>query len=107
MRFFIDEEKTFDIEGQLAELNEMLKKINSKAEIEKLTYGTALNITYSKTNIRNSGRKETNCGTIKLSVVRNMIQELGSENAARELGMTKQSMYRRIKKRENEGSKYF
>lgn len=44
---------------------------------------------------------------MKISMVRELIKELGAEGAAKELGMTKQSMYRRIKRNELAGREYF
>ena len=96
MRFFLDEEKTVALSEQVDELNEILKKIGSDAKIEKLAYGTVLTISKPLKNPNNS-----------VSMVRELIKELGAEGAAKELGMTKQSMYRRIKRNELAGREYF
>lgn len=107
MRLFIDEEKTVALSEQVAELNEILKKIGSDAKIEKLAYGTVLIISKPLKNPKNAGRKEADSAVMKISMVRELIKELGAEGAAKELGMTKQSMYRRIKRNELAGREYF
>lgn len=111
MRFMIDEEltNTFgdDIDAEVAKLNELLKKSGSSATIERYPYGTALCIKESLTNTRGAGRKEIKYSAIKISFLKERISEIGAENTAKELGMTKAGMYKRIRKRTAEGSEYF
>lgn len=111
MRFYINEELTELLEGeinnQVAELNELLNKSGASATIERESGRTALCISRQQKNIRKAGRKAIDYSATPLSVVRTMISDLGAEGAAKELGLSKGAMYKRIKRREEEGSQYF
>ena len=61
-----------------------------------------------KIKSRGAGRKYARCNmSLTLDDVENMIKELGAENAAHQLGMTKQGMYARIRRRKKQEVDFF
>lgn len=107
MIFYIDEDKTIDLENEVAELNKILNKVGSEAVIDRTSYGTALYVSEMKRNARGSGRKEVDCFPLTVENVRDMIAEYGVKETSERLGMSKQAMYVRLNKKEAAGSKYF
>lgn len=106
-----DINKTDADNEQVDKLNELLKLFNGKAELKNVSDRTRLVISYDdeklqKWKTRNAGRI---CNYYDLSVdeVRAMIDSLGANGAALKLGMTKQGMYKRLKKCKENGSDRF
>ena len=96
---------------QVEKLNSLLKLFGGKAEIRQSSDRTRLVLSYDEEKLqkwttRNAGRvgKYYN---ISVEEVRKMIASLGAEQAAAKLGMTKQGMYKRLKRCGENGTEMF
>ena len=111
MDFFIDEERTKDFandfDHDIEELLQILKEANVNAYFRRHSYGSVLTVNGIEKNGRRAGRNEKDTWCIKICDLRKQIEERGAEDVAAELGMTRQGMYARIKRKEKAGSLYF
>lgn len=96
---------------QVEKLNSLLNLFGGKAEIRQSLDRTRLVLSYDEEKLqkwttRNAGRvgKYYN---ISVEEVRKMIASLGAEQAAAKLGMTKQGMYKRLKRCGENGTEMF
>ncbi len=96
---------------QVEKLNSLLNLFGGKAEIRQSSDRTRLVLSYDEEKLqkwttRNAGRvgKYYN---ISVEEVRGMIASLGAEQAAAKLGMTKQGMYKRLKRCGENGTEMF
>ena len=96
---------------QVDKLNNLLKLFGGKAEIKQSSDRSRLILSYDEEKLlrwttRNAGRvgKYYN---ISVEEVRKMISSLGAKEAAAKLGMTKQGMYKRLKRCNENGTEMF
>lgn len=106
-----DINQTDDDNNQVEKLNNLFSLFGGSAEIKKSSDRTRLVISYDEEKLqkwttRNAGRAG-NYYNISVKEVRDMISLLGAENAAARLGMTKQGMYKRLKRCNENGSEMF
>lgn len=96
---------------QVEKLNSLLGLFGGKAEINKSFDRDRLILSYDEEKLekwktRNAGRV-SNYYNLSVADVRAKIKLIGSEAAAKELGMTRQGMYKRLRKADQEGSDRF
>jgi hypothetical protein len=97
-----DINKTAEDEEQVKTLNNLLSLFGGKAEIKNTFDRNQLVLSYDEEKLkkwktRNAGRT-SNYYNLSVKEVREMINTLGAEQAAAKLGMTKQGMYKRLKR---------
>lgn len=102
--FYINDDE--NLEEKVNELNRILKKAGATAWINKSVLDTRIVIAETNKNVRNAGKKEIDV-FMTVEQVLDMIKECGAEKTAECVGMTKQGMYKRLKKRKTEGRKWF
>lgn len=100
--FIFDINKTAEDEEQVKTLNNLLSLFGGKAEIKNKFDRNQLVLSYDEEKLkkwktRNAGRT-SNYYNLSVKEVREMINTLGAEQAAAKLGMTKQGMYKRLKR---------
>ena len=91
-----DINKTAEDEEQVKTLNNLLSLFGGKAEIKNTFDRNQLVLSYDEEKL-NAGRT-SNYYNLSVKEVREMINTLGAEQAATKLGMTKQGMYKRLKR---------
>lgn len=97
-----DINKTAEDEEQVKTLNNLLSLFGGKAEIKNTFDRNQLVLSYDEEKLkkwktRNAGRT-SNYYNLSVKEVREMINTLGAEQAATKLEMTKQGMYKRLKR---------
>ena len=102
---------TMEDDSQVEKLNNLMTIFGGKAEIKRSEFLSHLIVSYDEEKLkkwksRNAGRI-ANFYDLSVSEVRDMIKQLGAEPAAKKLGMTKQGMYKRLKRCDESGSKRF
>lgn len=106
-----DIKKSQGDDAQVEKLNNLLALFGGKAEIKDSYDRERLVISYDdekleKWKTRNAGRT-ANYYNLSIDDVKEMISKLGAEGAAASLGITKQAMYKRIRKSKESGSDRF
>ena len=97
-----DINKTAEDEEQVKTLNNLLSLFGGKAEIKNTFDRNQLVLSYDEEKLkkwktRNAGRT-SNYYNLSVKEVSERINTLGAEQAATKLGMTKQGMYKRLKR---------
>lgn len=107
-----DINKNENDDEQVVKLNDLLKLFGGKAEITASSDRSRLIISYDEENLhkwttRNAGRVEKYYNNISVNDVRTMIDTIGADKAAAKLGITKQGMYKRLKRCKENNSDMF
>lgn len=116
--FWLSESSKNDV-ASLEILNRLLRPSGcvanlENAKIDGVEIGSCLHIQYDENEVqkkisRNAGkpRIKLNSGMVDLDIIKKRIKEDTAESVAQELGISRRTLFRRIKEAEEGGTNYF